>query len=29
MLFLQEDEILTEEEDVNYLKKNKPRNTSI
>ena len=29
MLFLQEDEILTEEEDVNYLKKNKPRNISI
>ena len=29
MLFLQEDEILTEEDDVNYLKKNKPRNISI
>ena len=29
MLFLQEDEILTEEEDVNYLKKNKPRSISI
>ena len=29
MLSLQEDEILTEEDDVNYLKKNKPRNISI